>query len=626
MRMLVTGGAGFIGSHYVRSLLTGSYGPQPDLSVTVLDALTYAGNRANLDPVRSDDRLRFVHGDMPTRPSSAELMPGHEWVVNFAAESHVDRSIAGPAAFVRTNVLGTQVLLEAARCRRDQDVPPGLDRRGVRVDRDRGPWTEDTPLAPSSPYSASKAAADLVALAYAKTFDLPVIVTRGANTYGPYQYPEKLVPLFVTNLLDGVPVPLYGDGLHRRDWLHVDDHCRGIHLALTAGRAGQVYHVGGGTELSNRELTDRAGRGGRGRPGPGGRRSGPPGPRPPLPPGHHAQRVRARLPAAGRVRRRAGLGGRLVPGEPPLVGAAQAGGREDPRDDAVAGDGRAPGCSARRWSRRWPGSGRMTPVTAVGPGRDGPRSTQPRSPRPCPGTTWSCRARPGPTSTARRPSPDAGGLPMLVNAEGAQGLCGRVCRESGARLLHLSTDYVFDGTARTPYPEDAEPGPAPRTAPSKLAGERAVLAEGGCVVRTAWLHDGDRGRSFVATMAARARAGETASRSSTTRSGSPPGCGRSPSGWSRSGSPSTRGGGAAGQVLHLASAGETTWFGLAQEVYRLLRRRPRAGPPGIDPAELTVTRPAPRPAYSVLADTRSGLLRARADARLGRALAASLAG
>ncbi len=256
MRMLVTGGAGFIGSHYVRSLLTGAYGPQPDLAVTVLDALTYAGNEANLGPVRTDARLRFVHGDIADEALVAELMPGHEWVVNFAAESHVDRSIAGPAAFVRTNVLGTQVLLEAARS-------VGI-RMFLQVSTDevygsieQGSWTEDSPLAPSSPYSASKAAADLVALAYSRTFDLPVIVTRGANTYGPYQYPEKLVPLFVTNLLDRIPVPLYGDGLHRRDWLHVDDHCRGIHLALTAGRAGRVYHVGGGTELSNRELTDR---------------------------------------------------------------------------------------------------------------------------------------------------------------------------------------------------------------------------------------------------------------------------------------------------------------------------------------------------------------------------------
>jgi dTDP-glucose 4,6-dehydratase len=256
VKLLVTGGAGFIGSHYVRSLLTGAYGPQPDLTVTVLDALTYAGNLANLGPVRDDPRLRVVEGDIADADLVGRVLPGHAVVVNFAAESHVDRSIAGPAAFVRTNVVGTQVLLEAARA-------DGV-RTFLQVSTDEvygsieeGCWAEDAPLAPSSPYAASKAAADLVALAYARTYDLPVVVTRGANTYGPYQYPEKLVPLFVTNLLDHVPVPLYGDGMHRRDWLHVDDHCRGIQLALTSGRPGRVYHVGGGTELTNHDLTLR---------------------------------------------------------------------------------------------------------------------------------------------------------------------------------------------------------------------------------------------------------------------------------------------------------------------------------------------------------------------------------
>ena len=256
MKLLVTGGAGFIGSHYVRSLLTGAYGPQPDLTVTVLDALTYAGNLANLGPVSGDERLQVVEGDIADAQLVDRLLPGHAVVVNFAAESHVDRSIVGPSAFVRTNVLGTQVLLEAARAN-------GV-RTFLQVSTDEvygsiedGCWPEDAPLAPSSPYSASMAAADLVALAYARTYDLPVVITRGANTYGPYQSPEKLVPLFVTNLLDRIPVLLYGDGLHRRDWLHVDDHCRGIQLALTSGRPGRVYHVGGGTELTNRDLTLR---------------------------------------------------------------------------------------------------------------------------------------------------------------------------------------------------------------------------------------------------------------------------------------------------------------------------------------------------------------------------------
>jgi len=251
VKVLVTGGAGFVGSHYVRCLLTGGYGPQPDLVVTVLDALSDGGHLANLDPVRDDERLRFVHGDVADEPLVSALTPGHDHVVNFAHAATL-----GASAMVRTNVLGTQVLLEAARA--------AGARMFAQVSTDEvygsiptGAWTEDAPLAPDSPYAASKAAADLLALAYGRTYDFPVVVTRGAYCYGPYQHPHRLVPLFVTNLLDGEPVPLFGDGQHRRDWLHVDDHCRGVHLALTAGRPGRVYHLGGGTELSYAELVER---------------------------------------------------------------------------------------------------------------------------------------------------------------------------------------------------------------------------------------------------------------------------------------------------------------------------------------------------------------------------------
>jgi len=254
MKILVTGGAGFIGSHYVRSMLTGRYPGVEDAQVTVLDKLTYAGNLANLAPVSSDARLTFVEGDILDTKLVDDLVEAADAVVHLAAESHVDRSILGAADFVMTNVVGTQTLLDAA-------MRHGVD-RFVHVSTDEvygsiesGSWPEDDPLRPNSPYSASKAASDLLALAYATTHGVPVVVTRCSNNYGPYQFPEKVIPLFVTNLLDGGRVPLYGDGANVRDWLHVDDHCRAIQLVLEGGGVGEVYNIGGGTELTNKELT-----------------------------------------------------------------------------------------------------------------------------------------------------------------------------------------------------------------------------------------------------------------------------------------------------------------------------------------------------------------------------------
>ena len=256
MKILVTGGAGFIGSNYVRRQLADAYPETIGADVTVLDKLTYAGTLTNLADVPDSSRYRFVEGDICDRDLVRDLMPGHDAVVHFAAESHVDRSITGAADFVLTNVLGTQTLLQAA-------LDAGVG-KFVHVSTDEvygsiesGSWDEARPLEPNSPYSASKAGSDLLARAYGRTFGMDVSITRCSNNYGPHQYPEKVIPLFVTNLMDGLPVPLYGEGRNVRDWLHVDDHCRGINLVLAKGRAGETYNIGGGTELTNLELTER---------------------------------------------------------------------------------------------------------------------------------------------------------------------------------------------------------------------------------------------------------------------------------------------------------------------------------------------------------------------------------
>lgn len=253
MRYFVTGGAGFIGSNYVRGLLSGAWGSDIN-SVTVFDAFTYAGNLANLEGFLSDSRLAVITGDIRDPDQIDDALPGHDVVVHFAAESHVDRSIASSSIFVTTNVLGTQQMLEGA-LRHNVQTFVHVSTDEVYGSITEGSWDEQEPLLPNSPYAASKASSDLIARSYARTYDLDVRITRCSNNFGIHQFPEKVIPLFITNLIDGKKVPLYGDGLNIRDWLHVDDHCQGIQLVAEKGEPGQIYNIGGGTELTNRELT-----------------------------------------------------------------------------------------------------------------------------------------------------------------------------------------------------------------------------------------------------------------------------------------------------------------------------------------------------------------------------------
>ena len=250
--VLVTGGCGFIGSNFVRYLLEND----PDVAVINFDQLTYAGNLANLAGLENHPRYRFVKGDITDRHAVREVVgSGVEAVINFAAESHVDRSIHDCGPFVSTNVVGTQVLLDAAR---EAQVPRYLQVSTDEVYGSLGPtgyFTEETPLAPNSPYAASKAAADLLVRSYVHTFGLPAVITRCSNNYGPYQFPEKLIPLFITNLVRDEPVPVYGDGQNVRDWIHVRDHCAAIDRVWREGRVGEVYNVGGRCERTNLDLT-----------------------------------------------------------------------------------------------------------------------------------------------------------------------------------------------------------------------------------------------------------------------------------------------------------------------------------------------------------------------------------
>ncbi len=249
--ILVTGGAGFIGSNFIHYM----FEKYPELRIVNLDLLTYAGNPENLQAVADKPNYRFIKGDIADAKVVNEIVPGVDYIVNFAAESHVDRSIEDPSVFIRTNVMGTQVLLEAAR---KYGVERYLQISTDEVYGSLGPtgyFTEETPLAPNSPYSASKTGADLLVRAYHETYGLPAVITRCSNNYGPYQFPEKLIPFFIKRLLNGQKVPVYGDGLNVRDWLHVTDHCAAIDAVLQRGRVGEVYNIGGNYERTNMEIT-----------------------------------------------------------------------------------------------------------------------------------------------------------------------------------------------------------------------------------------------------------------------------------------------------------------------------------------------------------------------------------
>lgn len=255
MKLFVTGGAGFIGSNFTRMALADQLPGLEGAEVTVFDALTYSGTLTNLETVKDSPRFSFVKGDIRDDSAVRRALPGHDVIVHFAAESHVDRSVNNSRIFVETNVLGTQTLLDAAlELGTGRFVHISTDE--VYGSIDEGSWDEHEPLLPNSPYSASKAGSDLLVRSYHVTHGMNTSITRCSNNYGIHHFPEKVIPLFVTNLLDGHPVPLYGDGANIRDWLHVDDHCRGIAAVVTKGGAGEIYNIGGGTELTNRELTE----------------------------------------------------------------------------------------------------------------------------------------------------------------------------------------------------------------------------------------------------------------------------------------------------------------------------------------------------------------------------------
>ncbi len=523
-RLLVTGGAGFIGSCYVRDVL----GRRDGTTITVLDKLTYAGVESNLDAVRADPelaaRLRFVKGDIADQDVVGPLVAEADGIVNFAAESHVDRSILDPEAFLRTGVIGVHVLLEAVRAAAHRPRFLQVSTDEVYGSIDVGHATESAPLAPRSPYAAAKAAGELLVRSYVITHGIDAVTTRGSNTYGPHQHPEKLIPLFITNAIDDQPLPMYGDGLQRRDWLHVSDHADGVDFVLRHGIAGEVYNLAGGTEMTNRDtvalLLERLGkpwslvRAVEDRPGHD-RRYAMDGARVTAlgwtpsrfvrggPRGHRRLVSSQRSLVAGDPFRRLGCLLRAPVRTPPggvddrrcvarlrcVVGRRSVAGRL--MRVAVTG---ASGRLGRPSSPPWP-----TRRSPAPPGRSpgtGPRSISMRRTGSAPGSIGigrksSCTPPPGPTWMACARDPQ---LAMTRNGQ-ATDVLARACAERGLDLAIVSTNEVFGGSLAEgeSYGPDATPDPINPYGTSKLAAERAAAtafesATGQLgIVRTAWL-------------------------------------------------------------------------------------------------------------------------------------------
>ncbi len=587
MKLLVTGGAGFIGSNYVRWVLANT-----DDTVTVYDALTYAGNRSSLrDMEESDpDRCRFVQGNVCDLDTVSHAVEGHDAVLHFAAESHVDRSIAGAEDFAMTNCVGTNsVMYACSRAGTPRIVHVSTDE--VYGSVEQGYSTEADALDPRSPYSATKAGSDLIARAYHSTYGLPVMITRSSNNFGPYQYPEKVIPLFVTNLLEGRKAPLYGDGLNRRDWLYVGDNCAAIDTVLRAGAPGEIYNIGAGTELTNRALTDRllalAGAG------------------PEMVeyvddrPGHDRRyavdvvegaRPRMGAPAIARRGPRPDL--QLVSRQPVVVGAAEGASRDLPVRILVTGSAGQLGTDLSRIITE-DGHHQLVAVDRASldvSDRDFVLGAlaELRPDLVVHAAAWTA-------VDACEADPDRA---WRVNALGCRHLADGAAAV-GAHLVSVSTDYVFDGTSPRPYHEWDPTHPQSVYGQSKLGGETEVLRRhpGSAVVRTSWLCS-PHGTNMVKTVLELGARTSRASRANLLRFvDDQRGCPTFTS--DLAGMILELGVGKRSGIFHVTNQGPTSRYEFAREVLAFAGLDPAMVEP-IATADLSPPRPAPRPANSVL--------------------------